>query len=221
MADTTRISFVTQDTAAEEELCREYVVPALDRLESIDGCTGVRFTRFGRDPRYERGEVKLAVYGDSEAVIAAERDRWDALADEGLIESWSRDGEPFAGANPETQAFLADAYRAASRMAAVGYRTFDQRPAMTGAVDVDGDRAFGMATAIHVLANAMGYSGEEELDGYEWLLRDRLVHGTQVYGYDAMRDRIEDLRTELDAIEERIDEIEAMGGFDYYDGPGE
>lgn len=221
MVDVTRISFVTPDTDAEERLCREYVVPALDRLESIDGCEGVRFTRFGRDPRYDRGEVKLAVYGASEAVIAAERDRWDALVETGLAESWSRDGEPFAGSTPETRAFLADAYRAASRMAAVGYRTFEERPAMTGAVDAAGDRAFGMAAAFHVLANAMGYSSGEELDGYEWLLRDRLVTGTQVYGYDAMRDRIDDLRAELDAIERRIDEIEATGGFDYYDGPGE
>lgn len=218
--EATRISLVTSDAASEERLVAEYVVPAMDRLERVEGCDGVRFSRFGRDPRYERGEVKLGIYGDGEAVIAAERDRWDALVEDGLAERWTRDGEPFAEASGETQAFLADAYRAASRMAAVGYETFEERPAMVGEVTERG-YPYGTWTAFHVLANCMGYSTSEEIDGYTRLLRDRLVTGTQLYGYDEMRARIDDLRAELDAVEDRVDEIEAPGGFDYYDGPDE
>ena len=101
-------------------------------------------------------------------------------------------------------------------MAAVGYRTFDERPAMVAAAD---GPAFGATTMVHVMTAAMGYSTAAEPDGYRWLFGDRLLAGTQVYGYDTVRDRIDELRTELDAIEDRVNEIEAMGGLDYYDGP--
>ena len=89
MVSVERISFLTSGHDEDERFIRAYLVPSLDRLESIDGCIGVRFSRFGMDPRYDRNEVKIGIYGDFEAVVEAERERWNELVDDGLVEAWT------------------------------------------------------------------------------------------------------------------------------------
>ncbi|RDI70100.1 hypothetical protein [Halopelagius longus] len=219
MAFGERISFVTTGDDADERLIREYVVPAVDRLEAIDDCTGVRFSRFGMDPRYDRSEVMLGIYGDFETVIRSERDRWDALVEDGYAESWSREGPPFADKSEPVQRFLGRAYVLGSGMACEYFDRFEDRPELVEEVADDDGRRYGLWCAFHVLANNMGYRAEEEVDAYERLLRDRLVSLTELRDYDFVRDRIEDVRTELDELECTVDELEERGGFDYYSGP--
>jgi hypothetical protein len=219
MVSAERISFVTAGHEADERLIREYVVPAMDRLEAIDGCRGVRFSRFGRDPRYEQSEVILGLYGEIEAVIAAERERWDELVADGLAESWSRSGAPFADRPADVRDFLARAYVLGSRMAATYYETFDARPDLVEEVTDDAGRRYGLWSAIHVLTNNVGYGAETEIDAYELLLRDRLVALTELRDHDAARDRIDELRAALDDLEDTVDRLDEQGGFDYYDGP--
>lgn len=221
MVDVERVSLVTDGHEADERLIREYVVPAMDRLQALDGCEGVRFTRFGQVPDAERSEVKLGIYGDYEAVIEAERDRWDDLVSEGRIRSWSREGAPFADQPPEVQQFRGRAYVLASNMAREYFERFDERPGLVEEVTDDQGRSWGLWGAFHVLANDMGYRAGAEVDAYELLLRDRLTALTKLRGHDFVRDRIDDLRESLDDLEETVDELEARGGFDYYDGPGE
>jgi len=74
MVSVERISFVKTGHEADEQLIREYILPPLNRLESTDGCKGIRFPRFGQDPRYEKSEVILGAYGEYEAVVEAERE---------------------------------------------------------------------------------------------------------------------------------------------------
>jgi hypothetical protein len=214
-----RIAFVTDGHAADERLLREYIVPAMDRLEAIEGCDGVRFARFGQDPRYDRSEVRLGIYGDYERVIDAERERWDDLVAEGLIESWSRAGPPFADQPAAVQATLRDAYVLGSHMAAAYYDAFEERPGLVAETTDEAGRRYGLWSAVHVLINNIGYDPAEEVDAYELLLRDRLVALTELRGHAFVRDRIDDLRAELDALEETVDDLEAQGGFDYYEGP--
>lgn len=94
MVSVQRISLVTDGHEADETLIREYVVLSLDRPNAINGCEGVRFSRFGIDPRYEKSEVKLGIYGDHEAVIETERDRWDDLEARGMIDAFHDEGGP-------------------------------------------------------------------------------------------------------------------------------
>lgn len=221
MVEVQRISLVTSGHEADERVIREYVVPAMDRLQSIDGCDGVRFTRFGQVPDVECSEVKLGIYGDYEAVIEAERDRWDDLVAAGHIKSWSREGEPFPDQPEDVQEFQGRAYVLASNMARAYFERFDDRPGLVEEVTGDEGRSWGLWGAFHVLANNMGYSATEEVDAYELLLRDRLVALTELRGHDFVRERIDDLREQLDELEETVDELEAQGGFDYYSEPGE
>lgn len=214
-----RISFVTDGDAADERLIREYVVPALDRIEAVDGCAGARFSRFGMDPRYDRSEVRLGIYGAPDAVVDAERDRWDELVASGLARSWSREGPPFADLSREVQEFLGEAYVLGSAMAGEYYDRFEERPALVEEATTEGGHRYGLWSSIHVFANNVGYTPEEEVDAYELLLRDRLTAITQLRDYDTVRERIDDLRETLDELEGTVDDLEAGGGFEYYDGP--
>lgn len=221
MVSVERISFLTTGHQADERVIRDYIVPSMDRLDAIEGCDGVRFSRFGQDTRYEKSEVILGIYGEYEAVIESERNRWDELVKEGLVESWSRKGRPFPNQSEEVQEVLRDAYILGSHMAANYFESFDARPGLVEeATDEDG-RRYGLWSAFHVLANNMGYDAVEETDAYDILLRDRLLALTELRDYDFVRDRIDDLQTELDELRETVDELEEQGGFEYYDGPNE
>lgn len=221
MVEFERISLVTSGHEADERLIREYVVPGLDRMQAVDGCEGVRFTRFGRVPDATRSEVKLGIHGDYETVIEQERERWDRLEADGLIESWSRAGEPFPEQPEAVQSFMARTYVLASNMAAEYFDEFDVQPDLIEEVPSDDRRSWGLWTVFHVLANDMGYGAEEEVEAYTLLLRDRLVALTELRDHEYVRDEIADLRRELDDLEARVDDLEAQGGFDYYSEPGE
>ncbi|MEZ3145694.1 hypothetical protein [Halobaculum sp. MBLA0143] len=52
-----RTSSPTAGHEADRRLAREYVSPVIDRMEGVAGCRGVRFTRFGRDPQYDRSRT--------------------------------------------------------------------------------------------------------------------------------------------------------------------
>lgn len=220
MASAERIAFITEGADADERLIREYIVPSLARLESIDGCTGVRFSRFGMDPRYDRSEVKLGIYGKPQAVVESEQDRWDDFIGEGLIDSWSHGGIPFEDKPEDVQEFLGRAYVLGSHMAKAYFEEFDARPSFVEEVIDDDGLRYGLWAAIHVLANNIGYSAEEEVDAYELLLRDRLMALTELRGHDLVRERIDELRTELDDLEATVDDLEQQGGYEYYSGPG-
>ncbi|WP_224269044.1 hypothetical protein [Haloprofundus salinisoli] len=219
MVSVERISFVTTGHEADEQLIREYIVPSLNRLETIEGCEGVRFSRFGQDTRYEKSEVILGIYGEYEAVVEAERERWDELVEEGFAESWSRKGMPFANRPEDVQEILGEAYILGSHMAAEYYETFDERPGLVEEVTDDAGRRYGLWSAFHVLANNIGCDPEEEVDAYDILLRDRLIALTELRGHDFVRTQIDELRAALDELEETVDELEEQGGFEYYDGP--
>ena len=219
MVSVERISFVTTGHEADEQLIREYIVPSMDRLETIDGCNGVRFSRFGQDTRYEKSEVILGIYGGHEAVVESERERWDELVEEGVIESWSRKGTPFANQPEDVKEILGEAYVLGSHMPAEYYQTFDERPRLVDETTDDAGRQYGLWSAFHVLANNIGYDPVEEVDAYEILLRDRLVALTELRGHDFVRDQIDELRSKLDGLEQTVDELEEQGGFEYYDGP--
>lgn len=219
MVSVERVSFLTEGHEADEHLIREYIVPSMNRLEGIEGCEGVRFTRFGMDPRWEKSEVKLGIYGDYEKVINAERDCWEELVSEGLIESWSRDGKPFAELSEEIQELCGRNYILASHMAAVYFDEYDQRPGLVDEITDDEGRSWGLWGVIHVLLNQMGYSAEKEVEAYMLLLRDRLIALTEFQSHDDVREMIDDCRNQLDELKETVNELEEQGGFDYYSGP--
>lgn len=215
------VRFITDSHEADEALIREYLVPSLHRLNTIDGCDGIRFYRFGSDVRRDDGEVRLAIYGDYEAVIDAERNRWDELATEDCIEYWEPDEPPSAMGYPDSVgAFYQRLDVLTTEMAALYYQALDERPAPVDAFpDVELPTPIGWWVAFHLLMNQLGYSAEEEIKTCFQCIDNRLFALAALEDPDYARDYIADLHAQLDDVETRIDAREREEDDDYYSGP--
>lgn len=217
MTESTLVRLFTDGDREDERLVREYVLPALDRLRGTDACEDVRFSRFGMDPRWERSEVRLALYGDVEAILDVERDRWDELEAGGLVRGWELAGTPYDSMPEEGRELVRHLSSLGSNAAAEVYERFEERPEPTAAYGEG--LGVGWWTALHYLSNAAGYTPEEEIAAYVGAIRDRTVALTEFRDYDAARETIDDLRLVLDELEGTVDALEERGGIDYYDGP--
>ncbi|WP_224270894.1 hypothetical protein [Haloprofundus salinisoli] len=215
------VRFITDSHRADEALIRGYLVPSLHRLNAIDGCDGIRFYRLGSDTRRNDGEVRLAIFGDYEAVIDAERNRWDELATEGSIEYWEVDETPSAMGYPHNVGtFYQRLDVLTTEMAALYYQTFDERPEPVDAFpDVELPTPIGWWVAFHLLMNQLGYSPKDEIQACFQCIDNRLFALTALEDSDYAREYIADLHMRLDDIEARIDAREQEKADDYYSGP--
>lgn len=219
--------FATADVAAEERLVREYVVPAFRRLSDRSDVHSVSFNRYGHDPSVDGGEVLFVVDGDADAVVASERDRWDALVADGPAEDWWVDDTAVPLVERDDHERLHQRIRAtASRMAVVCFEEFDDLPDAIDAFDTDHDsvvpdaRAVGWWLGLHYLVNQLGYQandGEEEIDLFFPLVKNRLLalavapgHGPEAAEakMDELRDELESFCPELHRFREEFGEHE-------------
>ena len=217
VTDSVLVRLFTDGDDADERLVRDYVLPAIDRLTESAACEDVRFSRFGMDPRWERSEVRLAVYGDADAVVERERERWDDLERDGQIRGWELAGTPYESMGEDARELVRHLSVLGSDGAAELYERFDERPAPTG--EAGGGLGVGWWTALHYLSNAAGYTPEEEVHAHLGAIRDRVLATTEFRDYDAARAIVDDLRIALDDLERTVDAVEERGGIDYYDGP--
>lgn len=68
-----------------DQFIREYVLGAIDRVDSLDVCEGISFDRDERvNP--EGASVVLMVASDFDAFVEHERDHWREYHEAGLIE---------------------------------------------------------------------------------------------------------------------------------------
>lgn len=210
------VVFATEDVESEARLVREYVVPAFRRLEDRPDVHWLAFNRYGHDPSVEGGEVLLVVYGDLEAIVEAERDRWHALVDDGFAEDWWVDDTRVSLSEMDDQERLHQQIRAtASRMAVEFHEAFEDRPAAIDEFGSDEDSEFPDSSAVgwwlglHYLVNQLGYQandGEEEIDLFVRLVKNRLLALAVAPGHgpgaaeaktDELLDELESFRPEL------------------------
>jgi len=169
--------------AADERLIREYVLPAMERLPEREGCTDVGFLRYGHAPETERGEVRLHLAGDVDALVDTESDRWDELVAEGLATDWEvtpeDDSETFGPTGAET---VAELQFLSSRMAKQVFEAFDEgeRLAPVDEHPGEGPVPAGWWTLLHFLADQQAYSADEEIDAYTEGIRRK--YGTRSTG---------------------------------------
>lgn len=217
MAERTVVIFETDSVEAEERVLREYVLPAIERLESADICESVFFNRYGHDPSVGGGEVDFYAFGDAEAIRDSERDRWDELVEDGPAEEWWIDDTPVDSESFDPEKRLQIRLRAtASRMAAAFFAEFEEdRPDALDTFDTGGEFGVGMTTLLHHLLNQLGYQaddGEEEIDICFENVRNRLYATAASTSVERATDKCETLTSELDGLPDELAEFRDAHG---------
>ncbi|MDX5988677.1 MULTISPECIES: hypothetical protein [Haloferax] len=213
MSELKKVVFTVADVEAEERLIREYVASAFQRIEHRDDAQWPIFNRYGQDPSMDHGEVVFYIFGDTEAVVSDERPRWDELAASNRLDEWEVVDTGVEIADFDERQRLQFRLRyAASRMSLDCLDTFDSLP---DALDEFEDEVYtvGWGSCLHHLINQLGYQangGEEEIDLLFQSLVGRLyaMNMAPSYGSGVTVSKIEELKTELDALSTRLQEQE-------------
>ncbi|PSQ30015.1 hypothetical protein BRD16_08865 [Halobacteriales archaeon SW_6_65_46] len=208
MADVTVVEFDTAGATADERLVREYLLDARDRLLATDACERCGFLRYGHDPSRPGGQVRLHLRGETELLVAAERDRWDELVEDGLARSWEEvgpddDTETFG---PRGDALVEELQFLATAMARPLYEEYDDLTALAPVDSYPGDGPVpaGWWTLLHFLSNHRALSASEEVDASFQMMRNRLLSLGARDPTRAIRE-IEQLQDDLDALRAEID----------------
>lgn len=210
VADHSRIWFRTPDIDAERQFVDEYILDAVERMDSADDCEKFIFIRAGHSPSLDGGAVVVDIYGDPEAVIERETQRWNSLVEDGPLDEWEHEEIDFpnllADEFGEQGVALHEELRdLASRMAPLVLDEFQSPPAVVDAFpDEDGDQV-GWYRLLHFLCNHQGYDLDVEREAYLKNLEAFLETEAQTDGVDAAQamadeyvDRLEQVRADLE-----------------------
>lgn len=211
MNDHARIWFTTPDIETERAFIDEYVLDAVDRLDSHDSCEKFIFIRAGRDPSLDEGGVIIDIYGDPEEIIDQERERWDAAVEDGPLTEWEQtetdipDG--LADYYGEQGATLHEELRyLATQMALPALDTFESAPAPVDAVPEAEGEGVGWYRLLHLVCNHQGYSIDEEAEAMLKNLETSINTEAQIAGVDAAQERVDEYIDRLETLREDIEE---------------
>ncbi|WP_224449627.1 hypothetical protein [Haloprofundus salilacus] len=190
----------------EVRLLREYVFPAMDCLDDLDADHRIRAFRYGADPELPGGEVRMAVEGEYEAVVARERDRWDDLRDSPLVDSWCVEAQQSDAESIASERFAGDrtdvaahAPFLATSAAKEWYETFDGP--VPAVVDDEAAVSAGWWMFVHLFANLQGADWDDEIDTLLVGIENRLRSLELYHGSDTARERLREIQTRIDEFE--------------------
>lgn len=210
VADATHISLRTEDSDAAERLVREYALDAVDRLTDREDSAHATFSFDGEPDVADRNVIVLVYEGDVEGFVADERERWDALVEEGRIEAWGRamtvEADEVGGETSDEEDELElEIGRLATRCSRLAYETFDEFPA---AVDTfpesDAPAPIGWWALLHTMTVQANYSLEEELAAYEYGIEHTLRNVAQHRSPEAADALVDDLLDSLESMREDV-----------------
>ncbi len=202
-----------------ERFLTEYVLDAVDRVQDMDACdcftfvpyqpaTGDRTTGLQVPPPDHT--VVLTIRGDTDEIIDAERDRWNALVDEGIVTEWevkrSVDvAELVEELGQKRATLVAHTSNLSARMAALAYEAFESLGTTPGAVDTHPDEEsdgapFGWWSVLHNITVQLNYSLAEEVEAHRYGLEHALRNIAEYEGEAEAEARLDDVIETLDAI---------------------
>ena len=210
------------DVASERRFLRSYLVDAWERFEAADHWEHGWFWPYGQFAHAESGPdggfVRLVFDGDPEALVAAERDRWDAV--DGLTD-WAVTRYDDPEAVDETYESLLAQQRAAkgavggereyrfkaltARLALACYEAFDERLAPAPDPDEADPLGLGVWALCHDLLVQLGYDWYDETDAATRMLRSRVKSVAGYRGAEAARAEYEAIRDDWLAFEDELE----------------
>lgn len=225
MAEGISIKFSTSSRENAEQFLTEYVLDALDRVQDMEACdcftfvpdqsaTGDRTTGLMvQPPDYP---IVLTIRGETDEVIDAEQERWNSLAEEGVVTEWevkrSTDVDEIIDELGEERArLLAHSSNLSAQMARLAYNEFEKFGKVPAAVetypDADSDAApFGWWAVLHSVTVQLNYSLAEELDAYRYGIEHVLRNIAEFEGEDEAEARLDDTIETLKAIRGEVKE---------------
>ena len=149
----TYLVFKAPDEDSAERFVREYVLDAIERVNTADGYGGLDFAL--NEPAHpDGGSIGLSITGDVDRFVDDEQQRWERYKESGLINGWERmptlDRETASNLMGERGAELGT-HRLrplVARMGRLAYEEFDRDEGFPAAVDTfpDEDSLMGVGT---------------------------------------------------------------------------
>lgn len=208
----------TAEREKEEQVIREYVIPAMERLEGDDRCKFTIFNRYGHHPNVDGGEVLFYLYGDSEELREQEQTYWEELKEHGPIEEWWTDDENVTFELFDESKKLRLRLRAlASRMSVLFYEEFDNfgefKPnAINTFPDDDPGLPAGWWGLCHHLINQQGYINDDEIEIYKRGLRGRLFFCGIAESVEKSKQKVDDVIDFIEQVPENAMEVRKEQG---------
>lgn len=219
-----QVTFDLADVPAERTFLESYLAPAWERFEAHESLRSAWFWRFGTAGDHGRvaledgtvvedGGVVLVLNGDPDPtpLLDAERDRWEALTDEGVVDRWER--TYFDPAYENARAKSVENFGAVGGDRAVRLRPlvsaftlsvveeFDERLPAVGEPSDDDPLPVGYWAVIHYLLKQQGYDWYDEIDACLRAIRNRVRSLAAFHGDEVAREALEDAVAELRAVE--------------------
>lgn len=210
------LQFTTSSREDAEHFVTEYVLDAIERIEGFDSCEAAMFA-YGADPETgERSLVTIAFLGDHDQVLDEEQSNWQQYEQNGLLTDWetlvtmepaeleATLGEKAAHLWPELGSLSAE-------MARDAYECFESLDSKPAAVDTFPDEKLGAGplgwwVILHNLTVQLNYTLDEELDAYIYGIEHTLRNFAEYEGEEAVDERINSIRDELDRMEDEVKE---------------
>lgn len=207
MREVTRVVFETTGTEADRRVIEEYVLDAINRLSEQQACDRVGFAPQGQ-LLGEGGELLLFFEGDSDTILEREREKWDALVEEGLILDWEsteateRFMDIFGEQGGELYLRL---HHIVSQMSWVAFEEFETPPAAVDAYpDEETAVSVGWWVTLHLLTVHQGYTIEAEFDAYVKGVEHALDNITE---YNSPRRAVNEIDDLIESLERRRETI--------------
>lgn len=208
----------TDKREKEEQIIREYVLPAMERLEGDERCKFTMFNRYGHHPELEGGEVLFYIYGDVEELREQEVEYWNDLKEKDILEEWWIDDEDIDFESFTESKKLRIRLRAlASRMSALFYEEFDDfkesKPdAINTFPDEEPDLPAGWWGLCHHLINQQGYINDEEIEMYKRGIRGRLFFKGMSESIEKTEEKVEEVIEFIEPVPENAEEVREEQG---------
>ena len=162
-----RIQLHTPTPGDERRVLDEYLLDAVQRFRARGDCEQVVYIRTGHSPSVEGGRLVLDLYGDVGSLVDEERERWDALVDDGPVTEWDRPDYDFfehiSGELGQDAARQHERLRAvATAMSPAMFEVLDERPDPVDFGSEHPELPVGWHRVFHILSNQWGYRIEDE-----------------------------------------------------------
>jgi hypothetical protein len=205
------VLFETPDRAMAETFVEEYVLDLIERVEKMEICDGVMFAvNGGAVP--SGSAVLLAVMSDTDVLVGRERERWESLHDDGVIDGWERSERSEAELK---QQYGEQGFELAKRllplsakMSKLAYEEFDDEEfpaAIDTFPDEDGAYPVGWGLVLHHMAFAdLDYTADEEIKMHTKGIEEDLRIIGERDGEQAAQERIDDVIESLESMREKV-----------------